>query len=134
LKTIHLHAGTGLRVVTCLMSELNPKYHSEPGQAFAVFSFGWGMIAPSLEQAQTAKKDWRARLVFDTRFLDNLIQDGDATYMLGKELCVLLHPVAQAVNAALVVDLGNTRSFGLLLDDVSHAKEMRIHPLQIREY
>lgn len=134
MKTIHLHAGTGLRVVTCLMSELNPKYHFEPGQTFAVFSFGWGVIAPSQEQSQTAKKDLRARLVFDTRFLDNLIQDGDATYMLGKDLCVLLHPVAQAVNAALVVDLGNTRSFGLLLDDVNHASEMRIHPLQIREY
>jgi hypothetical protein len=127
VKTIHLHAGTGLRFVTCLSSELSDSYNKPQ---FQIDTFGWGTRGPKKEGDQ----GFRTRLVFDTRYIDNLGQSGERIIPIGPNMRVVVHPVSPPVDAALVVDLGNTRSFGLVLDDSGHADSMRIYPLQIRAY
>jgi len=131
MKTIHLYAGTGLRIVRCLESELAPEYQGKPGTAFPVLEFGWGIVELSQDRKAT---DRSVRLVFDTRYLNNLDQVGEERRALGDELSIVLHPVMPSVNAALVVDLGNTRSFGLVLDDIGRPDAMRFYPLRIRDY
>jgi len=122
MRTIHLHAGTGLCVVRCKADELFDKFNQE---TFAIDVFGWGQ-----KYAETGN----VRLIFDTRLIETFQLERDMTLEIGPAIQVVVHPVSEPISAALVVDLGNTRSFGLLLDDVTHPEEMQVYPLEIRNY
>lgn len=122
MRTIHLHAGTGLRVARCKADELFDEYNLD---TFAINAFGWG---------RRNQESGNVRLIFDTRLIDAMDLVSDMTLAIGEDIQVIMHPVSEPVSAALIVDLGNTRSFGLLLDDITHPRDMQIHALEIRDY
>lgn len=122
MRTIHLHAGTGLRVVRCKADELFDAYQES---TFSINSFGCG---------RKNEESGNVRLVFDTRLIETLDLDNDLSFDLGPDIKLIVHHVSDPVGVALIVDLGNTRSFGLLLDDINHPKDMQIYPLEIKDY
>lgn len=143
MKRIHIKLGTGLKIVQCKEEELKAELHRKSTFALEIpvpgTSFNYRCTVYVNQDRSEGQEEQRYRLVFDTRgenasFLAYL--QGIVEVQIGPELMLCFHPAyidLSPRDAALVVDIGNTRSFGLLLDGY-RTQQLRVEKLRVSDY